>query len=106
MALQPSDLTQPILERHLDCIKPDGCSGRIHVALFPPYFDGQSYRCRITISGLDYEYTPPHISGWDGFQTCLFAISLVRGLLDDFTSRGGKLFYPDSNIAFDNLDFW
>lgn len=54
--------------------------------------------------GLDYDYTPPDMGGWDAVHALLSAISVAASLLDDFVLRGGRVFYPDTETPYDFED--
>jgi len=93
-----------IAKRILDGIKPDGQRTRIFVSFGRPYEVSGGFRCPVRITGLDYDYTPPDIAGWDAIQALLLAISTAASLLDDFVVRGGKVFYPDTETPYEFSD--
>jgi hypothetical protein len=102
--MTPLDESKTIATRVLDGITPSGARTRIILSLGIPYMSGNSFRCPVRVSGLDYDYTPPDIGGWDAVQALLLAISCAAGLLDDFVVRGGRVFYPDTDTPYDFSD--
>jgi hypothetical protein len=102
--MTPLDESQIIATRTLDGIKPDGQRTRLVVSFARPYEVSGGFRCPVRVAGLDYDYTPPDIAGWDAIQALLLAISMAASLLDDFVVRGGRVFYPDTDTPYDFSD--
>ena len=102
--MTPFDESKIIATRTLDAIAPSGERTRIVVSLALPYTHGNCFRCPVRIAGLDYDYTPPDITGSDAVQALLLAISLAFGLVDDFVVRGGRVFYVDTDVPYDFSD--
>ena len=103
--MAPLDESKVIATRTLDGVTPSGDRTRIVVSLGIPYVWRNSFRCPVRVTGLDYDYTPPDIGGWDAIQALLLAIRCAAGLLEDFVTRGGRIFYPDTDTPYDLSDF-
>jgi len=88
--------------RVLDGIHPDATRTVVKIFLGQPYqpSESNSYRCPVRIEGLDYFQAFPDIGGRDALQSVELAISFADSMLDDYTTRGGKLFYPDSKESY------
>lgn len=91
--------------REFDGILPDGTKSRIKIYLGEPYPHGNSFRCPLAIEGIHFEHKYPDIGGSDPLQSMLLAVSLAKGMMEDFIAHGGRLFYPDSEIKFE-METW
>ncbi|PTX95175.1 hypothetical protein DB345_12860 [Spartobacteria bacterium LR76] len=49
---------------------------------------------------MDYFHAFPDIGGWDALQSIELAISFANSMLLDYTVRGGRLYYPDTEEAY------
>lgn len=88
--------------RVLDGIHPDATRTVVKIFLGQPYqpSESKSYRCPVRIEGLDYFHAFPDIGGWDALQSVELAISFANSILLDYTARGGRLYYPDTEEAY------
>jgi len=88
--------------RILDGIHPGAAQTTVKIFLGQPYqiSDSTCHRCPVRIEGLDYFHEFPDISGWDALQSIELAISFAESMLNDYITRGGRLFYPDTNAPY------
>ncbi|NJK92005.1 MAG: hypothetical protein HC904_09380 [Blastochloris sp.] len=91
--------------RELDGILPDGAKTRVKIYLGDPYPHGNCFRCPIAIEGIHFEHQYPDIGGSDPLQSILLAVSLAKGMIEDFLAHGGRLFYPDTQTKYD-MEHW
>jgi len=102
--MTPLDESSIIATRTLDGIKPNGERTRIVISYARPYEVTGGFRCPVRVAGLDYDYTPPDMTGWDAVHALVSAITLSASLLDDFVVRGGQVFYPDTETPYEFSD--
>jgi hypothetical protein len=88
----------PIAERSFDLQTPGGDRVRLKVTFGPIYKADDAYRCPVRFIG--WGDSPPDIWGDDSLQSFLLAVGLVHGILQGFISRGGRVFYADTNVDF------
>jgi hypothetical protein len=102
--MPPLDDSKIVATRILDGRLPAGGPTRIVVIIGVPYSQDRGYRCPLRVTGLDYDYTPPDMAGWDAVHALISAISLSASLLDDFVVRGGQIFYPETETPYEFSD--
>jgi hypothetical protein len=88
----------PIAERTYDLLKPDGERVRFKVSFGPIYQAGQDYRCPAQFVG--WGNSPPDTQGHDSLQAFLLAVNLVHSILREFTARGGRVLYSNTDVDY------
>src|SRR5262245_30096587 len=93
--------TEPtIAVRHLKAKWSNGSTHDVTFELGAPYPSGNSFRCPIRINGLQPEYAPPDIGGFDAIHAITGSLEFIRFLLEQHLELGGKLFYPDDDTPY------
>ena len=87
----------PIAIRKLRATWSDGSSHDVTIEIGRPYPSGNSFRCPVRVSGLQQDYSPPDLSGFDEIQAVTLSLEFVRFLLEWHLDEGGSLFYPDTD---------
>jgi hypothetical protein len=89
-----------MLDAQIDGIDPDGTRRKIHVILEPPYHSDEGcWYCPTHIDGL--HNLKINVAGEDSIQSLCLALSLVKSELDDFVSRGGRLFHAGTDCEYE-----
>ncbi|MBL9166718.1 MAG: hypothetical protein JNN07_03185 [Verrucomicrobiales bacterium] len=96
----------PIATKRLTAQWTDGTRHDVCVQIWPPTPDGRMFRCRITTKGLQPEYDPPSIGGFDEMQAITLSLSFVRFLFEEHLRQGGSLYYPspESDVPYSPHD--
>jgi len=82
-----------IANSHLLLVGDDRTERAVTVRIGRPYDTGEGdWACPVETQGLHGR--GPDIHGVDSLQSLCLASSLVRGLLEDFVAKGGKLLHP------------
>ena len=102
--MTPLDAAKIVATRTLDARTPAGESTRIVITLGAPYQHDNGFRCSVRVAGLDYDYTPPDMAGWDAVAALVSGIGISASLIDDFVVRGGRVFYPGTETPYDFAD--
>ena len=87
----------PIAVRKLRAVWCDGSAHNVSIEIGRPYASGNSFRCAVRVSGLQQDYSPPDLAGFDEVQAVTLSLEFVRFLLEWHLDEGGSLFYPDSD---------
>lgn len=87
----------PIAIRKLRATWRDGSSHDVTIEIGWPYPIGNSFRCRVSVTGLQQDYSPPDLAGFDEIQALTLSLEFVRFLLEWHLDEGGSLFYPDTD---------
>jgi hypothetical protein len=95
MTNQPS-----FASRQLKAIWSDGSTHAVTIEIGKPYPSGNSFRCPVSVTGLQQDYSPPDLSGFDEVQAVTLSLQFVRFLLDWHLEAGGQLFYPDDDTPY------
>jgi hypothetical protein len=103
--MTPLDESKIVATRTLDGVTPSGERTRVVITIGTPYAQGNGFRCPVRIEGLDYDYTPPDMAGWDAVHALVAAITIAASLTDDFVVRGGRVFWPGTETPYDFADF-
>ena len=90
----------PIAVRRLKGTWRDGSSHDVVIEIGKPYASGNSFRCRIRVSGLQPEYAVPDMGGFDEIQALTQSLKMVRFLFEQHLELGGHLFYPDDDTPY------
>jgi len=93
-------IESPIASRRLKAIWHDGSTHEVTIEIGRPYPSGNSFRCPVSVTGLQQDYSPPDLSGFDEIQAVTLSLKFVRFLLDWHLEAGGQLFYPDSDTPY------
>jgi hypothetical protein len=75
----------------------DGSTHDVTIEIGRPYPSGNSFRCRVSVSGLQQDYSPPDLAGFDEIQAVTLSLGFARFLLEWHLDEGGSLFYPDTD---------
>jgi hypothetical protein len=86
----------PIAVRKLRATWRDGSTHDVAIEIGKPYPSGNSFRCRVSVSGLQQDYSPPDLAGFDEIQAVALSLGFVRFLLEWHLDEGGSLFYADT----------
>ena len=93
--------TEPsIASRRLKAIWNDGSTHAVTIEIGRPYPSGNSFRCSVSVTGLQQDYSPPDLAGFDEVQAVTLSLQFVRFLLDWHLEAGGQLFYPDDDTPY------
>jgi hypothetical protein len=87
----------PIAVRKLRATWRDGSAHAVMIEIGRPYPSGNSFRCRVRVVGLEQDYSPPDLGGFDEVQAVTLSLEFVRFLLECFLNEGGSLFYADTD---------
>jgi hypothetical protein len=90
-------IESPIAVRQLKAKWKDGSTHYVTIELGKPFAVGNSFRCPLQISGLQPDYSPPDVSGYDAVQALTLTLTFVRFLLEEHVVLGGQLFYDDGS---------
>jgi len=90
----------PIATRQLKAIWNDGSAHHVTIEVGRPYPSGNSFRCPVRVIGLQQDYSPPDLFGFDEIQAITLSLEFVRFLLEWHLDEGGKLFYPDTELPY------
>lgn len=90
----------PIATRRLSATWRDGSKHDVLIEIDRPYSNGNSFSCPVRVSGLQQEYSPPDIGGFDELQAITLGLEFVRFLLEWHLEEGGQLYYPDSDVPY------
>ena len=90
-------IESPIAVRQLKAKWKDGSTHDVTIELGKPYASGNSFRCPLHISGLQPDYRPPDMSGYDPVQALTLTLKLIRFLLEEHVVLGGQLFYDNGS---------
>jgi len=82
----------PVAVRRLKATWHDGSTHDVLIEIGKPYPSGNSFRCPIRVSGLQPEYSPPDMGGFDEIQAVTLSLQIVRFLLEQHLEQGGLLF--------------
>jgi hypothetical protein len=94
----------PIAARRLKATWRDGSTHDVIIELGKPYPSGNSFRCPVYVSGLQQDYSPPDLAGFDEVQAITLSLEFVRFLLEWHLKEGGSLCYPDSDAPYAPAD--
>jgi len=87
----------PVAVRKLRATWRDGSTHDVTIEIGRPYPSGNSFRCPVCVSGLQQDYSPPDLSGFDEIQAVTLSLEFVRFLLEWHIDEGGGLLYPDTD---------
>jgi len=92
----------PIATKRLKAVWHDGSAHDVILQIGRPYPKGNSFRCPVLAYGLQQDYSPPDLAGYDEMQAITLALGFVRFLLEWHIKEGGQLFYPtpDDNTPY------